>query len=154
NVHGGFVAGHVAIVVGLAQYVLQHRTKGLPRELALVGLCALAPFLSPYGVGNYTYLFRHFVSPPSDFIFEWQPYAFGQSALASSFILAFLASLASPRVWRSPLLLQSVLWLATGLRHQRNIALFMVSAAPLVATAASALLRADMRPVIPRWLSL
>jgi len=154
NLHGGYVAGDLAIVVGLGQYVRRHGTAGLSRELGLVGLCALAPLLSPYGVDNYTYFFRHLSTPANDFIFEWKPYAFDRSALASGFIVAFLLSLASPRVRRSPLLVQSVLWLVTGLRHQRNIALFMVSAAPLVATGVSALLRADMRAVIPRWVSL
>jgi len=150
NVHGGFIAGDVAIAVALGQHVLRCGRARLTRELFVVGLCALAPLVSPYGIGNYTYLVRHFVTPASDFIFEWEPYVWDRSVLVSSFIVAFLASLVSPRVRRSPLLIQSLVWLATGLRHQRNIALFLVSAAPLVATGASALLRSDMRLVFSK----
>ena len=90
NVHGGYAAGMVAIAVALGPYVLRHGAAVLPRELGLLALCAAAPVVSPYGLDNYTYVLRHFGSPASDFIYEWKPYAFGRSALATGFIVAFL----------------------------------------------------------------
>jgi hypothetical protein len=150
NLHGGFVAGQFALIVHLVHRATQSGKTGLARECLLLTLCLLAPLVSPYGLDNYIYVLRHLSTPASDFILEWQPYSATQSALVSIFILGFIASMFNSGVRRSvPLLVQSLVWLVFGLQHQRNIALFLVSAAPLLATAVSALFQSDMRMRIP-----
>jgi hypothetical protein len=151
NLHGGFVAGQLAVVATLGERILRFGRAGLVREGLLAVACLAAPVISPYGIDNYVYVLRHLSSPASGVILEWLPYSIWQSALASTFILGFLASLVHRPVRHSgALVTQSVIWLALGLQHQRNIALFLVSAAPLIAVAASSLFRAEVRPLVPR----
>gem|GEM_PF-6532978 len=150
NLHGGFVAGQLAVAVAFGERILRFGKAGLTRETLLVGACLLVPVISPYGIGNYVYVLRHLGSAANDMIFEWQPYSPWQSILVSMFIVGFLASLFDRGVRRSgALCIQGLVWLVLGLQHQRNMALFLVSATPLLAVGASSLLRADMRALVP-----
>jgi hypothetical protein len=151
NLHGGFVAGQLAIIVAVAARLLRVGRIGIAREALLAGACLVAPVVSPYGFDNYLYVIRHLSSPASEVIFEWQGYALSQSVLASTFIIAFVASVVVAGVRRHhALVVQAIVWLGFGLDHQRNIALFLVSAAPLLAIAGSSFLRTDMQPLVPQ----
>lgn len=149
NLHGGFVAGQLAVVVALCERVFRTGTRNIGREISLVAGCLLGPLISPYGIDNYVYVLRHLSSPASDMILEWKAYSVWQSALASTFMLGFLASLLHPGVRRSrTLVVQAVVWLVLGLQHQRNVALFLVSAAPLLCVGASSLFRGEVHSLV------
>ncbi len=146
NLHGGFLIGFALIALTMMGIPLDALVAGEKisgywprmRSLALVILaCLLASLINPYGARIYPFLFGVLSSPVfQHIVVDWVSPDFHRSnmlplALLIMATIAFL-SLSPKRVRPSDLLLFLASLYAT-LKSQRNMAIFALVAAPLLA---------------------
>lgn len=157
NLHSLAFLGAATILLhaALAKLPLPSRDKtssGLARALALAGVAStLALLLNPYGIRAWTFpftLFRRIGAGPSVFsrILEFAPPSVdpGDPVLRFFWILlaATVLSFAVPRVSHVTRLLGVLPFLALALMARRNIPLFAIAAAPVLAVNVTEIARA------------
>ena len=146
NMHAGFAAGIVLIVISIAGMVLDSviyrevsfaacRKRVVPLAMVLVA-CLAAPLLNPSGFRIYTYPFETLTSQAMmKFIEEWRTPDFHKLMFQplAFFILALLGGLALSRKrigFVQLLLLLGTTW--AMLRSGRNVPFFVLAATPLI----------------------
>lgn len=154
NAHGSFILGPVFIcvylVASLTENILRWNDQEPPRwenaaQLFSVFLLCLAVIaLNPYGLELYLYPFQTIVSPTiQTLIQEWQPPDFS-SAAVQPFIWFLVATMGTLALSRRRIRLAEALLLAgltyASLRAARQISIWALVAAPVLAASASDLL--------------
>jgi hypothetical protein len=146
NLHGGFLIGLALIgltIIGIPLDALAAGEKFSAywpriRSLAVVFLaCLLAGLINPYGLRIYTFVFEVLSSPVfQEVVVDWTSPNFHQPNLLPLLLLILLTiaafALSPGRVRPSDLLLFLGTLYAT-LKQQRNMAIFALVAAPLLA---------------------
>jgi hypothetical protein len=146
NLHGGFFIGLALIVLTIIGVILDAWTAGEKlttiwptlRVLSLLLLgCLLAPLLNPYGIRIYTFPLSVLASPVfQELVVDWLSPNFHQRESRPLILLILLTvaamALSPKRVRPSEVLLFLAMLYAT-LKTQRNLAIFALVAAPLLA---------------------
>lgn len=146
NLHGGFFVGFLLIaltIVGipLDAWAAAEKVRPLWPRLRTLGVvllgCLLAGLLNPYGARFYTSPIRVLMSPVyNQVIVDWLSPDFHQPELLPLTLLILLTITAfalSPRRARPSDLLLFLATLYATLKSQRNMAIFALVAAPLLA---------------------
>jgi hypothetical protein len=169
NLHGGFVSGLLILGAyaggGLLSMILSPEIQERGRILARVkpfvlcgGICAIATLANPYFVTLHSHIFKYLGDPYLyEHINEFQAYGFGHASARYVEPLMGLAMAAiywniCRRRFEYAVLLAG--WLHLGLHAQRNIALFSIACAPMVAEAVTIGLRQLDACRVAGWLKL
>lgn len=135
NVHASAMLALPIIIIDLFVAVMSQDGSMFRRGAVLLGVCA-ALCANPFGLGLPLYAFHLSGSPIRTYIVEWQAFAWTQPSWYAVFVptmlifgLRFRAVLAQPRE-----LLRVILLAIMSCIALRNIALFAILAAPLLAT--------------------
>jgi hypothetical protein len=166
NLHGGFLVGIMVLGMyaagALAGWLFetdQVRRSGFlqsARRYALTALaCAAASFVNPYTYHLHTHIVEFFRDPYHfENISEFQSLSFHATATRYLEIMIVLAVAAS--VWNltrrnfTPLIL-TLGWAHAALLMARNIPLFLLISAPIIAGAVQEWLRAAQTADLPAW---
>jgi hypothetical protein len=155
NLHGGFLAGPVivwtAAIYEAAASVLDRGRRPIAVRLGIAGIgCLAAGLATPYGPALYAHVVGLLVSSRvTDLIIEYQPVRWGQremlllEAVVIGLIVLPLATRARPAPYD---LAHALVWMHLGLASIRNLPLFALAVAPVLAT----LLDAALRPFAAR----
>jgi hypothetical protein len=169
NLHGGFVSGLLILGAyaggGLLSMVLAPEVEERGRILARVkpfllcgAFCAIATLINPYFVALHTHIFKYLGDPYLyEHIAEFQAYGFGQpSARYVETLMGLAGATICWNIYRRRFEYAVLLagWLHLGLHTQRNIALFSIACAPMVAEALYAWLRQLETSRVAGWLKL
>lgn len=168
NLHGGFLAGLVLIACYAAGELIaaavepeaSPRREALARSLPYLwtgAACLLATLVNPYSWRLHVHIVQLVGDPNSPlyrWVSEWMSISFrpGPSRYFEILIiLAVAAALYYIRERRFPYVLLLLGWLHQALVAARNIPIFAIIAAPLVASAAVEVLGAAARANVARW---
>ena len=152
NLHASAMLAPVLVAAAAVGVVLEDRawTPRLRRHVLVAGACALALCLNPLGPELPRYAIGLFSSPIKHWIAEWKTTdAADISFLLGAFPLlaiAMVAGFGAPRQWKQGLVLAAFAVLL--FTAARNIAVFGIAAAPIVAARLSRYLpRREPRPL-------
>ncbi|GIW88002.1 MAG: hypothetical protein KatS3mg108_2326 [Isosphaeraceae bacterium] len=156
NLHGGFLAGPL-IVLSAAGYEafagLIDRSRWLVAvRFLLTGLgCLAAALINPYGWALYEHVLGLLVSSRvTDLIIEYQPVRWGQPELLllEAVVMGLIVLPLATRHRPSPYdLTHALIWMHLGLASIRNLPLFGLAVAPVLAP----MLDAALRPFTTAW---
>ena len=148
NLHGGFVTG-IALVglyaagIGLTAWAEEGVGKGLRRAkpfLIAAGACSAASLVNPYGVRLHAHIYEYLTDPfYRRNIAEFLPVDFRRGGIILFELLLLLGAFAAYEGLRKRQFLTPVLYLFWGyfaLSSARNVPLFGIVCAPLLAEAA------------------
>ncbi len=155
NMHGSFVVGPILVGVYLAGDIAERVLHGgTGRSVDANGTAWLAGVLvaclaviavNPYGLELYVYPFQTVASPTiQTLIQEWQPPDFSSSAIWPFLAFLLLTVAATALTWRRIGLVQAILLVGltvASLRAARQISLWALVAAPVLAASATELVR-------------
>jgi hypothetical protein len=137
NMHGGFLIAPMLIGAFFLQAVYDRR-RDLAWPLFLAGAATMLAILcNPYGIYIFEGTLRTMNSEAKVFIDEWQPFLASPTKLFTSFFLLTFCLLVPKRVL--PILpverLLAYFWLVMGLTANRNLTMFAIISAPILACA-------------------
>jgi len=150
NLHGGFVAILISLVVFAAGSALERRRQAR-RYVALAAACGAASVLNPYGLRLFSHLNEYL---RADWIRQWveefQPPRLGSPAGAYFELLLFAglgtAALLAARGRHAHALLIAA-WAHASLLSMRHIPIFFLIAGPMIAVELSAIWRHTVNQV-------
>ena len=135
NIHGGFLVGFILLGAFFLQ-ALYDRQRDIARALFFTGVAtALAALCNPYGIHIIDGTLRTLTSVAKVFIEEWQPFKASPGSLLGHIYLVMFCIM----VPRRPLPVLTVerwlsyFWLFMGLISNRNLLVFAIISAPLLA---------------------
>ena len=135
NVHGGFATGGVMLLAFFLQ-ALRNHDKQLATAFFITGIATMAAMLcNPYGIAIIEAVMRPLTTNANSFIREWQPFsASAHNLFANFYLVIFVILMARPS--ESILAAEralSFLWLIMALTANRNLSVFAIMAAPVIA---------------------
>jgi hypothetical protein len=166
NLHGGFVAGLILIAAyaggGLAVALLEPAPdnrrlmlKKVQPFLICGGLCALATLINPYGIGLHEHIVKYLMDPYYyEHITEFMSFNFSHPA--SKYVEPLMMLGVAAAGWnlyrrRFEYFLLLAGWLHLALHARRNVPLYSIIAAPLVAEAMVCWLRELRSAQVVEW---
>jgi uncharacterized membrane protein YbaN (DUF454 family) len=138
NLHAGFMSWLVIQGMLIGSYALERRWKSVRRYGILSGLCAAATLFNPYGWRLHEHIFRYIGSSwIADHVQEFQsPRIRSENMLVFAVLLMLGVALVSRAFARHEWFEGglALLWGFAAMRSVRHVPLYVIAAAPLIAT--------------------
>ena len=134
NMHGGFLVGFIILGAYLLQTLLAKDKKSAGLFLLTILTCLVACMLNPLGIDIFEACRRTLSSALLPIISEWQPLQFDlKHGLHVIYLVIFLATFRFNKNTGIAEKLLSLLWAFSTYQHERNLPIFVLLSAPVMA---------------------